>query len=182
MREHLRFPDGFYEDLPWSYAALLTARSIAAAPDVYVRYRQHRVGSRLATRSSKHLDVVTQWQRIMHFQQSRPELGDWGSALYDHMSEQYLTVRHPERLEPGDAERFLSLAVEQLKRSAPDAERPTRVSQSCTPNTAGTARPWLTGARIEQDQFQPITPAGPRPYSVDAPVMRDSARGYPHAR
>ena len=44
----------------------------------------------------------------------RPELGTWGVALFDHMSEQYLTVlRHPERLSSlGTRERFLGLAVE----------------------------------------------------------------------
>ena len=158
FREHLHFPDGFYEDLPWSFAALLTARSIAAAPDVYVRYRQQRVGSRLATRSSQHLDVVKQWRRIMHFQQSRPELGTWGVALFDHMSEQYLTVlRHPERLEPGDAERFLSLAVEQLRRSAPDAERAdTRVAELHAEHGRYLAS--LAGGRAhERNESQPIT-------------------------
>ena len=79
VREGLRFPDGLYEDLPWSFTALLTARSIAAAPDVHVSYRQHRLGSRLATRSSAHLDVIDQWQRILSFGRPTPRLGPWGT-------------------------------------------------------------------------------------------------------
>ena len=36
----LRFPDGYYEDIPWTYACILLAGVVHSLPDVLIRYRQ----------------------------------------------------------------------------------------------------------------------------------------------
>ncbi|MEK8171133.1 glycosyltransferase [Streptomyces sp. M19] len=63
-RQGLRFPPGFYEDVPWTYPALLAAGSIGVLDRVCVHYRQRRRGGILRTPSSRHLDVFDQWDRV----------------------------------------------------------------------------------------------------------------------
>ncbi|MEU2880157.1 glycosyltransferase, partial [Streptomyces sp. NPDC007070] len=90
-REGLSFPAGYYEDTPWTYPVLLTARSIATLDRVCVHYRQ-RPGSILGTADRRHLDVFDQYDRLFAFLDRRPELDCWRPALYRRMVDHLGTV------------------------------------------------------------------------------------------
>lgn len=73
-RIELRFPEGFYEDVPWSYPALLLAESVAVVPADAYRYRREGQSSILQTTSLRHLDLFDQYDRLF-------ELADRHSAI-----------------------------------------------------------------------------------------------------
>ena len=125
QREGLEFPTGYYEDTPWTYQALLTARSIATLPRVAVHYRQRRHGSILGTTSSRHTEAFDQWERVFGFLDSRPDLARWRSVAVDRMTRHYLTVlRHPGRLSEKDRVEFFRRASQHLRRFGAEPPRP----------------------------------------------------------
>jgi len=122
-REELLFPPGYYEDTPWTYKALLTAKSISTLPVVTVHYRQRRHGSILGTKSRRHFEAFAQWERIFDFLDSRPDLSHWRPRVYQQMIAQYMTVlRHPKRV-PADARAdFFHAASEHARRFSDGTE------------------------------------------------------------
>jgi CDP-glycerol glycerophosphotransferase (TagB/SpsB family)/glycosyltransferase involved in cell wall biosynthesis len=119
-RENLAFPTGYYEDTPWTHKAFFTARTIATLPVVCVLYRQRRHGNILGTRSNRHFEAFDQWQQVVDFLDSRPDLEHWREAVIERMARHYITVlRHPHRLSPEDRGRFIKEASEQLRRVGP---------------------------------------------------------------
>ncbi len=98
-REGFVFPPGYYEDTPWTFPVLMTARSIATLDRVCVHYRQRRHGSILGTPSERHLDVFAQYDRVFAFLETRPELDRWRPVLYRRMADHLTTVfTRPHRL------------------------------------------------------------------------------------
>lgn len=64
IRDHgIKFPSGSYEDLPWCFECILSARRVQVVPDLIVHYRIHNQ-SLLQLRSSAHLDAFGQWKRV----------------------------------------------------------------------------------------------------------------------
>lgn len=60
----LRFGDGCYEDTPFTYPLLVSAKSLTALPDALLRYRQRQ--NAITRRSGiRHLQVLQQWDRAM---------------------------------------------------------------------------------------------------------------------
>jgi CDP-glycerol glycerophosphotransferase (TagB/SpsB family)/glycosyltransferase involved in cell wall biosynthesis len=115
-REKLEFPTGFYEDTPWTYKALLTARSMATLPRVTVHYRQRRHGNILGTTSSRHSEAFDQWARVFDFLDSRPDLEQWREIAVERMAHHYLTLlRHPGRLSREDRGAFFQGASRHLR-------------------------------------------------------------------
>lgn len=99
QREGLTFPPGYYEDTPWTFPALLTARSIATLDRVCVHYRQRRRGNILSTTSRKHFDVFEQYDRVFAFLDARPELERWRPVLYRRMADHFTAIHNsPVRL------------------------------------------------------------------------------------
>ena len=116
-REQLVFPAGYYEDTPWTYKGILTAKTIATLPRVCIHYRQRRHGNILGTASSRHAEAFEQWERVFAFLDSRPDLAAWRSVAADRMAHHYLTVlRHPGRLSTKDRADFFARASEHLRR------------------------------------------------------------------
>ncbi|MGC9376074.1 bifunctional glycosyltransferase/CDP-glycerol:glycerophosphate glycerophosphotransferase [Streptomyces sp. MH13] len=98
-RAGFTFPPGYYEDTPWTYPVLMTARSIATLDRVCVHYRQRRRGSILGTPSPRHLDVFAQYDRVFAFLESAPELEHWRPVLFRRMADHLTTVfTRPDRL------------------------------------------------------------------------------------
>ncbi|MFG7946650.1 bifunctional glycosyltransferase/CDP-glycerol:glycerophosphate glycerophosphotransferase [Streptomyces cacaoi] len=91
-RERLTFPPGWYEDTPWTFPALMTARSLATLDRVCVHYRQRRAGSILSTTSRRHFDVFAQYDRLFGFLDARPELERWRGALYGRMADHFAVI------------------------------------------------------------------------------------------
>lgn len=101
--ERFSFPPGLYEDTPWTYPVLMTARTVATLDRVCVHYRQRRAGNILGTVDRAHFDVFDQYDRVFAFVGTRPELARWRPVLFGRMVEHLLTVyTRADRL-PGDA-------------------------------------------------------------------------------
>lgn len=58
----LRFPPGWYEDIPFTYPLLTRANRISTLPEVCVLYRQRRHGHILGTTSARHTQVFDQYE------------------------------------------------------------------------------------------------------------------------
>ncbi|WP_439943178.1 bifunctional glycosyltransferase/CDP-glycerol:glycerophosphate glycerophosphotransferase [Streptomyces sp. BBFR115] len=123
-REGLSFPAGYYEDTPWTYPVLLTARSIATLDRVCVHYRQ-RPGSILGTADRRHLDVFDQYDRLFAFLDRRPELDCWRPALYRRMVDHLGTVgTRPGRVPRGCRREFWRRARAHCRRHRAPGPRP----------------------------------------------------------
>lgn len=61
----LEFPVGYYEDIPWTYPALASARSIVGVDEPLYMYRQRASGSILRSTDARHLEIVDQFDRLM---------------------------------------------------------------------------------------------------------------------
>ncbi|MER7455764.1 bifunctional glycosyltransferase family 2 protein/CDP-glycerol:glycerophosphate glycerophosphotransferase [Micromonospora sp. NPDC126480] len=98
----LRFAPGWYEDVSFSYPALLLAERIGVLDRVCVNYRQRRAGAITRTRGDRHFEVFAQWHRVFRL------LDEWGPAvdelrpvLFERMIWHYLTVLgNGERIAP----------------------------------------------------------------------------------
>ncbi|MEU2061616.1 CDP-glycerol glycerophosphotransferase family protein [Streptomyces sp. NPDC013455] len=93
VQEHgFTFPPGYYEDTPWTFPVLLTARSIATLDRVCVHYRQRRQGSILGTTSTRHFDLFEQYERVFAYIEQRPGLARWRGELFRRMIDHYAVV------------------------------------------------------------------------------------------
>lgn len=111
--EHgFRFYPGFYEDLPWTYPVLLSARSIAVLDQVCIHYRQRRHGNILRSRSSRHLDVFDQYRSIFEYIDAHPELNGWRDFLFGRMLTHFMTIwRADNRLLKSERREFFDRMV-----------------------------------------------------------------------
>ncbi|WP_079142531.1 bifunctional glycosyltransferase family 2 protein/CDP-glycerol:glycerophosphate glycerophosphotransferase [Streptomyces sp. LUP30] len=113
----LRFPPGYYEDAPWTYPALMAARTLATLDRVCVHYRQRRRGSILSTTSREHFDVFEQYDRVFAFVEKRPELARWRPVLFRRMVDHLSTVfTKRDRLPRGSRAEFLRKARAHYRR------------------------------------------------------------------
>ena len=64
-RTGLRFVEGYYEDTPFTYPLLASARAITALPDAFVSYRQRSTGAITSAANDGHVEVLSQWERAM---------------------------------------------------------------------------------------------------------------------
>ncbi|MFF9349978.1 CDP-glycerol glycerophosphotransferase family protein [Streptomyces sp. NPDC014734] len=126
--EDLAFPPGYYEDTPWTYPALMAARSIAVLDRVCVGYRQRRRGNILATTSRRHFDVFDQYDRVFAFVDARPALAPWRPVLFRRMLDHLCTVfTARDRLPRGSrAEFFRRARAHRRRHRCPGARVPLR--------------------------------------------------------
>ena len=80
-RTGLRFPPGYYEDVPFSYPALALADSIALFQSPCIAYRQ-RSGSILRSPSTRHFELLDQIDRLFTTIDEHPELEAWREAIW----------------------------------------------------------------------------------------------------
>ncbi|MFG3011396.1 CDP-glycerol glycerophosphotransferase family protein [Streptomyces cinerochromogenes] len=115
------FPPGYYEDTPWTFPVLLSARRIAALDRICLNYRQRRQGNILSTTSRKHFDIHDQYERVFAFVAERPELADWRPYLHRKMGEHCLDIlAKPDRLPPADKAEFFRRTAEMFRRHRPE--------------------------------------------------------------
>lgn len=99
----LRFPPGYYEDIPWTYVVLPAARSISLLDEVCLNYRQRRAGSILRSASARHFEMIDQVDRVLGDLEHRPELERWLGPVWDRCASHVLTVlAHGESRLPND--------------------------------------------------------------------------------
>ncbi|GAB7108780.1 bifunctional glycosyltransferase/CDP-glycerol:glycerophosphate glycerophosphotransferase [Streptomyces phaeofaciens JCM 4814] len=117
------FPPGYYEDTPWTFPVMLSARRIATLDRICLNYRQRRQGNILSTTSRKHFDIHDQYERVFTFVASRPELDGWRPYLHRKMGEHCLDIlAKPDRLPPSDKGEFFRRTVEMFRAYRPAGE------------------------------------------------------------
>ncbi|MFJ9836415.1 CDP-glycerol glycerophosphotransferase family protein [Streptomyces sp. NPDC101169] len=115
------FPPGYYEDTPWTFPVMLSARRIAALDRICLNYRQRRQGNILSTTSRKHFDIHDQYERVFAFVDGRPELAAWRPYLHRKMGEHCLDIlAKPDRLPPADRAEFFRRTAEMFRRYRPE--------------------------------------------------------------
>ncbi|MEU2061614.1 CDP-glycerol glycerophosphotransferase family protein [Streptomyces sp. NPDC013455] len=122
VAEHaFAFPPGYYEDTPWTFPVLLSARRIATLDRICLNYRQRRQGNILSTTSRKHFDIHDQYERVFAFLAERPELAQWLPYLHRKMGEHCLDIlAKPDRLPPADKAEFFRRTAEMFRRHRPE--------------------------------------------------------------
>ncbi len=85
LDNNIRFPDGVFEDIPWSVEAVLKAKAISLAPGTHYRYVTSAVESSITTSlNRRNLDRLTQIRLIRGIVESAemtPELLTHTSAI-----------------------------------------------------------------------------------------------------
>ncbi|MFD5473310.1 CDP-glycerol glycerophosphotransferase family protein [Streptomyces sp. NPDC127105] len=125
VEEHgFAFPPGYYEDTPWTFPVLLTARRIATLDRICLYYRQRRQGNILSTTSRKHFDIHDQYERVLAHIDSHPELASWRPFLHRKMGEHCLDIlAKPDRLPPSDKAEFFRRTARMFRaHQPPDAD------------------------------------------------------------
>lgn len=130
-KQGLSFPTGYYEDVPWMFASLMAARSIATLDRVVVHYRQRREGGNiLSAIGGRHLDAVTAYGLVFDFLDEHPELRErWAPAVHRRMVHHLVSVgNHPSRVPASEHDEFFArvVAAERRHRPAGAAEVPVR--------------------------------------------------------
>ncbi|MTE19031.1 glycosyltransferase [Streptomyces sp. TRM43335] len=123
VEEHgFRFPPGYYEDAPWTFCSLITAKRIAVLDRICVHYRQRRQGGNiLRTVSRKHFDVFDQYERIFSYVDEHPELDHWRPHLFRKMVDHYITILdRPGRLPQSARSEFFRRATADYRRRKPE--------------------------------------------------------------
>ena len=118
-RTGIRFPDGLYEDVPFSHQVLACARRIAGLRQACYRYRS-RDGSLTRTPGLEHFDVFAQYERLF------ATLSAWRASprllarLHALMVRHYLTVLGaPDRVPPELRRAFFDRMVAHERRYRP---------------------------------------------------------------
>ncbi|MEU4680247.1 bifunctional glycosyltransferase family 2 protein/CDP-glycerol:glycerophosphate glycerophosphotransferase [Micromonospora sp. NPDC023737] len=89
----LRFAPGWYEDVSFSYPALMAAERIGVLDRVCVNYRQRRAGAITRTRGERHFEVFPQWHRVFRLMDRwGPAVDGLRPAVFERMIWHYLTV------------------------------------------------------------------------------------------
>ncbi|MFC9281852.1 CDP-glycerol glycerophosphotransferase family protein [Streptomyces collinus] len=122
VEEHgFAFPPGYYEDTPWTFPVLLSARRIAVLDRICLNYRQRRQGNILSTTSRKHFDIHDQYERVFAFVDRHEELAVHRPYLHRKMGEHCLDIlAKPDRLPPEDKAEFFRRTVEMFRRHRPE--------------------------------------------------------------
>jgi CDP-glycerol glycerophosphotransferase len=93
-RTGLRFDNGWYEDLPFSFPALVAADRIAALARVCYHYRRRRTEVITQTRSDRHFEVFDQWSRVFSRLDELGKRADlFRAAIFDRMVWHLLLVQ-----------------------------------------------------------------------------------------
>ena len=110
-RTGVGFPDGLYEDVPYSHLVLAAAARVAAVPDVCYLYRT-RSSSLTHAVSPRHFDVFTQYERLF------TTLSRWGASPRLRARLHAVMVRHyvailgaPDRVPPALRRAFFARMV-----------------------------------------------------------------------
>ncbi len=121
VREHgFRFPKGYYEDLPWTYPAMLIAQRIAILDRVCYHYRQRRHGNILRSSNRGHLDVFGQYARVFAYIDANPELERWRTFMFRRMNRHLLEIlTNPRRVSPALKQDFFDAFAESFAAHRP---------------------------------------------------------------
>jgi CDP-glycerol glycerophosphotransferase len=125
-RFDMRFPEGYYEDVPWTYFLLCAAERIATFDLVAIGYRQRWTGSILRTASGRHFDILDQIDRLFEKLDELPELDRWRGPLWDRCASHLITIlgSGEKRVPPGQRRELFVKGSETLRRHMPQGHEP----------------------------------------------------------
>jgi CDP-glycerol glycerophosphotransferase (TagB/SpsB family)/glycosyltransferase involved in cell wall biosynthesis len=168
QRYELRFPSGYYEDIAWTYPAMLAAGSIALLDRVVVHYRQRREGGNiLATVSRKHFDIFAQYDLVFRFLDEHPELEHWRPLMHLRLVDHLQTIgNHPGRVPQAAHREFFALAAQAEQRHRPAGADPVPVRSKGSWRVGSLGR----AARTARQKSRRVSPAKLR-RAVAAPVL-----------
>ncbi|NUS17145.1 MAG: bifunctional glycosyltransferase family 2 protein/CDP-glycerol:glycerophosphate glycerophosphotransferase [Streptomyces sp.] len=130
-RTGLLFPAGYYEDTPFTYPALMSARTIALLDRVCVHYRQRRRRGILRTTSRRHFEIFKQYDLLFDLLDAQPELERWRTVLFRRMLDHLGTVfTMPDRLPRSSRPEFFRRCRAQYRRLRPADFRPAPLRRS----------------------------------------------------
>ncbi|MFC6018511.1 CDP-glycerol glycerophosphotransferase family protein [Plantactinospora solaniradicis] len=117
----LRFGPGWYEDVSFSYPALLAARRISVLDVVCVNYRQRRSGAITRTLDDRHFEVFPHWRRVFDLMRRwGPEYDDLRPMIFERMVWHYLIVLgNGRRVSPELRRAFFEQVVADYRRWLP---------------------------------------------------------------
>jgi CDP-glycerol glycerophosphotransferase (TagB/SpsB family)/glycosyltransferase involved in cell wall biosynthesis len=164
----LRFPSGYYEDIPWTYPAMLAAGSIALLDRVVVHYRQRREGGNiLATVSRKHFDIFAQYDLVFRFIDEHPEIEHWRPLMHARLVDHLTTIgNHPGRVPQSAHREFFALATQAEQRHRPAGADPLPVRSKGSWRVGSLGR----AARTARQKSRQVSPAKLR-RAVAGPVL-----------
>lgn len=116
-RHGFEFPEGYYEDTPWTFPTLMLAESVSSLDIVAVHYRQRRQGNILRTVSRKHFDIFTQYRKVWALIDSDPVLiTRWQLWMFESMIWHFLSILHKKSRVPSNARREFFGEMSQMYR------------------------------------------------------------------
>lgn len=101
----LPFPDGYYEDIPWTYPALISAKRLVVLDKVLYQYRQRRSGNILRTRSRRHFEIFMQYERLFKWLENSGFDTEWHAYFFNKMVDHTLGIIAGEKRLPRGTER-----------------------------------------------------------------------------
>ncbi|MER7169028.1 glycosyltransferase [Micromonospora sp. NPDC000207] len=121
----LRFHPGWYEDIPFSHPLLIGAERISVLDRVCYRYRQGRLGAITSTRSGRHFDAFTQYERLFAWMDRHAPDPQLRAELFTLMISHYLVVvGNDDRLHPHLRRPFFRRVAEHYRRFVPEEGYP----------------------------------------------------------
>jgi glycosyltransferase involved in cell wall biosynthesis len=120
QKNDLAFAPGYYEDLPWTFPALITAQRIVTLNQPCYRYRQRSSGTILSSTGRRHLEIIGQFDRVFGYLDRHPQLERWRPLVYERMTRQLPTVLEMADRVPADLRReFFDATVDAFRRHRP---------------------------------------------------------------
>lgn len=118
----MRFPPGYYEDVPWSHFLVCAAERIAMLDLVAIGYRQRRAGGITRTNTTRHFEFLDQVDRLFERLDEAPELDRWRGPVWNRCASQLVSILATgERRVPASHRReFFARASYTLRRHLPE--------------------------------------------------------------
>jgi len=122
----VRFPAGWYEDIPFTYRVLLAAGRISLLDRVALHYRQRRTGAATRTAGSGHFAIFPNWAQVFDtFDDSRPHAPELRALIFRRMIWHLLVVRGNDDRMPVELRgRFFAAMTAQYHRYLPPGGYP----------------------------------------------------------
>ena len=117
----LEFAVGYYEDVSWTLLTMIRATRIGALDRVCVQYLQRRFGGILQTQTTRHIDVLAQYEAVFSHLEALPSLDErWSPSVHRQMVNHVLAIwEHPRRLPPEFRKEFFRIAAQRSRKRCP---------------------------------------------------------------
>ena len=152
-RHGFEFRPGYYEDVPWTYPALISAATIAVLERTCYHYRQGRASSILGAADRRHFEVFGQYDAVFDYLDAHPEYDAWRVALFDRMLRHYaMLLTLPDRVPASQKREFFDRAAAAYRRWAPAGWHPPRGTTGIKPRAfaAGSYRAFRAAHAVSE--------------------------------